>query len=73
VGPAVHAADVPFATTFYLLSVYPEPAQVLVACLPLYQSTELLRGLALGTVDVSSWRSDPNILSRIEYCPTWYS
>jgi lipooligosaccharide transport system permease protein len=37
-----------FATTFYPLSVYPGPIQVVVACLPLYQSTELLRGLMLG-------------------------
>jgi lipooligosaccharide transport system permease protein len=37
-----------FATTFYPLSIYPRPLQVVVACLPLYQSTELLRGLALG-------------------------
>jgi len=38
-----------FATTFYPLSVYPEPIRVLVAALPLYQSTELIRGLTLGT------------------------
>ena len=38
-----------FATTFYPLSVYPEPVRVLVAALPLYQSTQLVRGLALGT------------------------
>ena len=37
-----------FATTFYPLSMYPRPLQVVVACLPLYQSTELLRGFALG-------------------------
>lgn len=37
-----------FATTFYPLSVYPGPIQVVVACLPLYQSTELLRGVMLG-------------------------
>jgi lipooligosaccharide transport system permease protein len=37
-----------FATTFYPLSVYPEPLRVVVAALPLYQSTELLRGLVLG-------------------------
>jgi lipooligosaccharide transport system permease protein len=37
-----------FATTFYPLSVYPVPLQTVVVCLPLYQSTELLRGLALG-------------------------
>jgi len=37
-----------FATTFYPLSVYPAPLRAFVVCLPLYQSTELLRGLALG-------------------------
>jgi lipooligosaccharide transport system permease protein len=37
-----------FATTFYPLSVYPGPIQAVVVCLPLYQSTELLRGLMLG-------------------------
>jgi lipooligosaccharide transport system permease protein len=37
-----------FATTFYPLSVYPPPIRVVVAALPLYQSTELLRGLASG-------------------------
>jgi lipooligosaccharide transport system permease protein len=37
-----------FATTFYPLSVYAKPVQVVVAALPLYQSTELLRGLVLG-------------------------
>jgi lipooligosaccharide transport system permease protein len=37
-----------FATTFYPLSVYPAWLAAIVACLPLYQSTELLRGLALG-------------------------
>ena len=39
-----------FATTFYPLSVYPEPLQWLVVCLPLYHATELLRGLMLGQV-----------------------
>ena len=39
-----------FATTFYPLSVYAKPLRILVTALPLYQSTELLRGLALGDV-----------------------
>ncbi len=39
-----------FATTFYPLSVYAKPLQVVVAALPLYQSTELLRGLTLGNL-----------------------
>jgi lipooligosaccharide transport system permease protein len=38
-----------FATTFYPLSVYPAPIRWLVACLPLYHATELLRALCLGT------------------------
>ena len=38
-----------FATTFYPLSVYPAPLRAVVAALPLYQSTELIRGLTLGT------------------------
>jgi lipooligosaccharide transport system permease protein len=37
-----------FAATFYPLSVYPVPLRWVVVCLPLYQSTELLRGLCLG-------------------------
>ncbi|MFI1098143.1 ABC transporter permease [Streptomyces sp. NPDC020917] len=40
-----------FATTFYPLGVYARPVQVLVECLPLYQSIELIREPALGTVD----------------------
>ena len=37
-----------FATTFYPLSVYPEPLQWVVRCLPLYHAIELMRGLATG-------------------------
>ncbi|GAA3230123.1 ABC transporter permease [Actinocorallia longicatena] len=39
-----------FATTFYPLSVYPGWLRPLIACLPLYQCIELLRGPALGDV-----------------------
>jgi lipooligosaccharide transport system permease protein len=39
-----------FATTFYPLGIYPRPVQLLVECLPLYQSIELLRPAALGQV-----------------------
>jgi lipooligosaccharide transport system permease protein len=42
-----------FATTFYPLSVYPEPVQRLVQCLPLYHAVELMRGLTTGVVDWS--------------------
>lgn len=37
-----------FATTFYPLGVYPRWLQLLVECLPLYQSIRLVRGVALG-------------------------
>jgi lipooligosaccharide transport system permease protein len=40
-----------FATTFYPLSVYPRPVALVVECLPLYQSIQLVRGPALGQVD----------------------
>jgi lipooligosaccharide transport system permease protein len=49
-----------FATTFYPLSVYPAPLRAVVAALPLYQSTQLLRGLALG-------RLGPDLLVAVAY------
>ncbi|HYS31322.1 MAG TPA: ABC transporter permease [Streptosporangiaceae bacterium] len=42
-----------FSTTFYPLSVYPRPVQVIVECTPLYQGVVLLRGLTLGAVGPS--------------------
>jgi lipooligosaccharide transport system permease protein len=42
-----------FSTTFYPLSVYPRPVQVIVECTPLYQGVVLLRGLTLGNVSPS--------------------
>ncbi|MGI9005846.1 MAG: ABC transporter permease [Streptosporangiaceae bacterium] len=39
-----------FSTTFYPLTVYPRPLQILVECTPLYQGVVLLRGLTLGAV-----------------------
>jgi lipooligosaccharide transport system permease protein len=39
-----------FATTFYPLGVYPRWIQIVVECLPLYQSIELIRQPALGVV-----------------------
>jgi lipooligosaccharide transport system permease protein len=39
-----------FSTTFYPLSVYPRPLQVVVECTPLYQAITLIRGLTLGVV-----------------------
>ena len=39
-----------FSTTFYPLSTYPGPVQVLVQCTPLYHGIELIRGLVTGEV-----------------------
>jgi lipooligosaccharide transport system permease protein len=39
-----------FSTTFFPLSVYPRPLQVVVECTPLYQGVALMRGLTLGVV-----------------------
>jgi lipooligosaccharide transport system permease protein len=39
-----------FSTTFYPLSVYPEPLRVIVRCSPLYHGIELMRGLATGVL-----------------------
>jgi lipooligosaccharide transport system permease protein len=39
-----------FSATFYPLSVYPRPIQLVVDCTPLYQGIALLRGLTLGDV-----------------------
>ncbi|GAB3159073.1 ABC transporter permease [Amycolatopsis sp. NPDC004378] len=42
-----------FATTFFPLSVYSEPLQWVVRCLPLYHAIELMRGLATGVLSGS--------------------
>jgi lipooligosaccharide transport system permease protein len=39
-----------FSATFYPLSVYPRPIQIVVECTPLYQGVALMRGLTLGAV-----------------------
>ncbi len=39
-----------FSATFYPLSVYPRPVQILVDVTPLYQGIAILRGLTLGVV-----------------------
>jgi lipooligosaccharide transport system permease protein len=39
-----------FSTTFYPLSTYPEPRQVVVRCTPLYHGIELVRRLVTGEV-----------------------
>jgi lipooligosaccharide transport system permease protein len=43
-----------FSTTFYPLSVYPRPIQIVVECTPLYQGVTLMRALTLGTVTPAS-------------------
>ncbi|WP_112281520.1 ABC transporter permease [Prauserella muralis] len=49
-----------FSTTFYPLSVYPEPLQYVVQCVPLYHGVELLRGLSAGVLD-------PSMLGHVGY------
>ena len=39
-----------FSTTFYPLSTYPRPLQLLVECTPLYHGIELVRGAVTGDV-----------------------
>jgi lipooligosaccharide transport system permease protein len=39
-----------FSTTFFPLSVYPRPLQVVVECTPLFHGIELVRGLVTGAV-----------------------
>ena len=41
-----------FSTTFFPLSVYPEPLQWVVRCFPLYHGIELMRGLATGVLSI---------------------
>lgn len=41
-----------FSTTFFPLSVYPDPVQLVVRCLPLYHAIELMRELCAGVVGV---------------------
>jgi lipooligosaccharide transport system permease protein len=41
-----------FSTTFFPLTVYPEPIRVVVRCLPLYHAIELMRKLCAGVVEV---------------------
>ncbi len=49
-----------FSTTFYPLSVYPRPIQIVVQCTPLYQGVALMRGLTLGVVG-------PGLLWHVAY------
>ena len=44
-----------FSATFYPLSVYPRPVQVVVEITPLYQGVALLRGLTLGSVGTAQF------------------
>jgi lipooligosaccharide transport system permease protein len=49
-----------FSTTFFPLSVYPEPLQWVVRCFPLYHAIELMRGLATGLLS-------PGMLGNLAY------
>ena len=42
-----------FSATFYPLSVYPEPIQLVVQALPLWHGVELIRGLTTGALSVA--------------------
>jgi lipooligosaccharide transport system permease protein len=48
------------SATFYPLSVYPGPVQIVVECTPLYQGVALMRGLTLGVVG-------PGLLWHVAY------
>jgi lipooligosaccharide transport system permease protein len=43
-----------FSTTFYPLSVYPRPVQIVVECTPLFQGVSLMRALTLGGITPSA-------------------
>ncbi|WP_431929034.1 ABC transporter permease [Amycolatopsis tucumanensis] len=49
-----------FSTTFYPLSVYPGPLQVLVQCSPLYHGIQLMREFAVGALH-------PGMIGHIAY------
>jgi lipooligosaccharide transport system permease protein len=49
-----------FSTTFYPLSVYPRPLQLVVECLPLFHAVSLMRALTTGVVG-------PGILAHAGY------
>jgi lipooligosaccharide transport system permease protein len=49
-----------FSTTFFPLTVYPEPIQYGVQCLPLYHAIEIMRSLCTGTVE-------PSLLGHLAY------
>jgi lipooligosaccharide transport system permease protein len=41
-----------FSTTFYPLTVYPEPLRIVVECFPLYHGVQLMREFAAGSLNV---------------------
>jgi len=49
-----------FSTTFYPLSVYPEPLRIVVQCFPLYHGVELMRYLSAGMLP-------PSLLGHLAY------
>lgn len=49
-----------FSTTFYPLSVYPGPLQVLVQCSPLYHGIQLMREFAVGALH-------PGMIGHVAY------
>jgi lipooligosaccharide transport system permease protein len=43
-----------FSGTFFPISAYPEPLQVVIMLTPLWQGTDLIRSLVIGSVDAST-------------------
>jgi lipooligosaccharide transport system permease protein len=60
-----------FATTFYPLGVYPRPIQYAVECLPLFQSIELARGVALGEIGTGLVFPALYLLALGAVCTAW--
>jgi lipooligosaccharide transport system permease protein len=44
-----------FSATFFPISVYPEPIQVMIQCFPLWHGVELIRMLTTGVVTPMIW------------------
>lgn len=44
-----------FSATFYPISVYPEPIQIMVQCFPLWHGVELVRMLTTGVFSTAAW------------------
>ena len=61
-----------FATTFYPLSVYPRAIQLLVECLPLFHSINLMREPALGVMSGAMIVAISYLIVMIGFC-WWFA